>query len=121
MSYDEPPYRLRIAGGEPVPVDVKVDRGEPAEMPSRFVNRMPGMTQILLRTTKPVSGFYPPFTFGQYAGPYPAQLAVFHDNVDGPEQLGDITSGRVTLIDWTSSSALVFMWVPDDEMNAIPQ
>ena len=115
MSYDESPYRLRIAGGEPVPVEVKVDRGEPVEYPGRHINRMPGMTQILLRTMKPIPGFRQSFGFGQDAGPFPAQLAVFHDSVDGPEQLGDVASGRVIPIDLTSSGGLIFIWTPDDE------
>jgi hypothetical protein len=96
-------------------------RSEPTEVGSRWVNQLSGMKQIRLRATQPISGFYPPFSFGQYGGPFPAQLAVFHDSVDGPEQLGDVANGRVTLVDWRRSSGLIFTWTPDDEMNAIPR
>lgn len=118
---DESPYRLRVAGGNPVPVEVRVNRGEPIEMPGRYVNHLPGMTQIELRAMRPIPEFQPPFRFGQDVQPQRALLAVLHDRVDGLSEIGQVVGGRVLPIDWSNRSGLLLLWIPDDETEAIPE
>jgi hypothetical protein len=117
----EPSYWLRVAGGDSVPVRVdSVHREQVESFGVRFSNQLANMVSVELLALAPIPEFQPPFRFGQAVNPKRAQLAMFHGRVDGPDELGRIVDGRVVPIDWTYGDRLVLLWLPDDEMSALP-